>query len=319
MQELTKLRHHFVRIFSSLIGLCFIIMSLHSCFFDKEIKQDTEISDFRNTMLRILDSLDTPQARIKAYESLLQEVKDDKYIITERKKNNLLIDGLFYISEEYYKLQNFDKAIEFCNEALKLNAQSAGAYYNRGLAYQAKDDLQIALSDYTKAIDLDADYSNAYYNRGLVYEKLKDYNKALLDYDQALKLKPVYMADIYIGRGNVYRGLNDPDKAIESYDKALSADSLNIEAYSNRGSLFAEVGKYEEALTDYARAIRIDSTNADLYNRQAYTFELMQDYTSAIDSYNEVVKLDPRGKGGYKKLAKEGIDRVKALKRKSRK
>ena len=319
MQEQTKLRYLFVQKAASFIGLCLIILSLNSCFFDKEIKQDTEIADFRNTMLRILDSLDTPQARIKAYESVLQEIKDDKYIITERKKNNLLIDGLFYISEEYYKLRNYDKAIELCNEALKLNAQSAKAYYNRGVTYQAKDDLPIALSDYTKAIDLDPDYCDAYYNRGLVYEKLKDYNKALLDYDQALKLKPACVTDIYIGRGNVYRGLNDTVRAIENYDKALKSDSLNIEAYSNRGSLFAESGKYEEALTDYARAIRIDSINADLYNRQAYTFELMQDYTSAIDSYNEVVKLDPRGKNGYKKLAKEGIDRVKALKRKSRK
>lgn len=319
MQRVTHTKQYFVNFITRLLCLLTLVLFFHSCFFDKDIKQDAHISAFRADMLGVLDSLDNSKERIAAFYSILESIKNDKDIITDRKRDNVLIEGLFYISGEYYRLRDFDNTIKVCNEALKLNPQNAKAYFNRGVAYQAKQDLDSALNDYTKSIDLDSEYCDAYYNRGIVYEKKQQYNQALMDYDKVVKLKPVYIADVYIGRGNAYRGLSNSDRAIENYGKALQADSTKVEAYSNRGSVFADLEKYDEALADYQKAIEIDSLNADIFNRRGYTFELMNDYDNALDNYERVLKLDPKDKNGYKKLAKDGIDRVKKDKRKGRK
>ena len=41
----------------------------------------------------------------------------------------------------------------------------AVAYFNRGIAYQAKGERDRAIADYDKAIALNPKYANAYYNR----------------------------------------------------------------------------------------------------------------------------------------------------------
>jgi tetratricopeptide (TPR) repeat protein len=88
------------------------------------------------------------------------------------------------------------------NRAIKINPQSANAYYNRGLLKATKlQDQQGALADYDRAIKLKPNYDAAYNNRGnLKADKLKDYQGALADYDRAIKLKPKN-ADAYYNRG----------------------------------------------------------------------------------------------------------------------
>lgn len=51
-------------------------------------------------------------------------------------------------------------------EAIRLNPQFAGAYYNRGVARAAQGDRVGAIADYGEAIRLDPQYAVAYYNRG---------------------------------------------------------------------------------------------------------------------------------------------------------
>lgn len=303
------------------IGFSILVSVFTSCFFDKDLKQDSHIQDFRNQMLRVLDSLDNPNDRIKAFESILEQIEKDKDMITERKKKNIRADGLFYICNEYYDMQQFDKMLELCNEILKLNPQNAEAYYNRGVAYQAKNESEKALNDYTKTIDLNENYTNAYYNRALLYEKDKKFNLALDDYNKTIKLKPAFIVDAYIGRGNSHRGLNMADKAMKDYSKAIEMDSLNVEAHSNMGSILVESGEYEKALNNYSFVMGIDSTNIDLYNKLGYTYELMKDYKKALDSYQKVLNYKPDSivSDEFKELAKDGITRVKQLKNSSRK
>jgi tetratricopeptide (TPR) repeat protein len=53
------------------------------------------------------------------------------------------------------------------NQAIRIDPNCAICYYNRGNAYQAKDDKDLAIADYSEAIRIDPNYAYAYYNRGL--------------------------------------------------------------------------------------------------------------------------------------------------------
>ena len=64
------------------------------------------------------------------------------------------------------------------------------AFYNRGLAWRNKGDLDRAVADFDQAIKLDPKYVAALYNRGNVFFVKKDFDRAIADYDLAIKLEP---------------------------------------------------------------------------------------------------------------------------------
>ena len=53
------------------------------------------------------------------------------------------------------RLEQFDQAISKWNKVLETDPGNADAYYNRGVAYRKKGELEQAMSDYTKAMEID--------------------------------------------------------------------------------------------------------------------------------------------------------------------
>ena len=60
---------------------------------------------------------------------------------------------------------NHDLRIKACSLMIEGDPRSAIAYYNRGVSYQFKGDLDHAITDYNKAIELNPNFAPAYDNR----------------------------------------------------------------------------------------------------------------------------------------------------------
>lgn len=56
------------------------------------------------------------------------------------------------------------------------------AYYNRGIAYYNKGQLDLAINNYDKAIELDPQLANAYYGRAIIFITSKKINEAITDF-----------------------------------------------------------------------------------------------------------------------------------------
>jgi tetratricopeptide (TPR) repeat protein len=61
----------------------------------------------------------------------------------------------------------------------------AGAYTNRGDAYNHKGQYDRAIEDYNKAIQLNPNLAVAYNNRGVAYADKGQYGKAISDFQKA--------------------------------------------------------------------------------------------------------------------------------------
>jgi len=96
------------------------------------------------------------------------------------------------LANDYYKIGEFDKAIEHYNKALELRPDLLETYFNRGLAYTRKGMYDKAMEDMNKVIELNPDLAEAYYTRGLVHEYKLEYDLAILDYNKALEVDPKY-------------------------------------------------------------------------------------------------------------------------------
>ena len=150
-------------------------------------------------------------------------------------------------------LRQMDGAIEAYSHVIKLNPNYANAYYNRGVAYYAKDDYQNAINDYTKAMNLRPNDTKAYNNRGVAYCDNGDYQQAITDHTKVIELKPNDSIG-YNNRGNAYRLKGEVECAITDYNRAIDLNRDFAGAYINRGKAWLHLGQWENARLDLLTA-----------------------------------------------------------------
>ncbi|MBE9593113.1 MAG: tetratricopeptide repeat protein, partial [Proteobacteria bacterium] len=193
----------------------------------------------------------------------------------------------------YAELNQYERAIEDYNEAIKLNSNYAEGYSNRGLAYAELNQYESAIEDYNEAIKLNPNLAEAYYNRGIAYAELKKYERAIEDYNKAIELNPKY-AEAYNNRGIAYAELRKYGRAIEDYNQAIELNPNLVMAYNNRGIAYAELRKYGRAIEDYNRAIELNPNLVMAYNNRGATYAKLKKYERATEDYNEAIKLNPK-------------------------
>ncbi|CAK7349587.1 unnamed protein product [Dovyalis caffra] len=89
-----------------------------------------------------------------------------------------------------FKDKQWQKAISYYNEAIKLNDKNATYYSNRAAAYLELGSFQQAEADCSMAINLDKKNVKAYLRRGTAREMLGYYKDAIEDFKYALVLEP---------------------------------------------------------------------------------------------------------------------------------
>ena len=88
-------------------------------------------------------------------------------------------------------------AIDYYNNALKINSGSIEAHYGKAKFYQDIKEWKRAIIAYEELLQNDADNKYAHYNLGVIYLlDLKLYDSALKQFDEAIKSDPQY-ADAY--------------------------------------------------------------------------------------------------------------------------
>ncbi len=92
------------------------------------------------------------------------------------------------------KADDPDTSIAGCTALIQSGQESiadqASAYYNRGIAYHDKKDLDAAMRDLNQALSLKADFPSALNSRGNVYADMKETDRAIADYNEAIRLDP---------------------------------------------------------------------------------------------------------------------------------
>ena len=94
--------------------------------------------------------------------------------------------------------KQFERARSDCNEALKIDAKFAAAYFMRGLVEKDSDETEKALDDFTKALETGPDRVDVLIARGRLYHSMahasvkpddiaSNLAKASKDFDQAVK------------------------------------------------------------------------------------------------------------------------------------
>ena len=136
-------------------------------------------------------------------------------------------DEYVRIAKTLYDTGYNKEAIEVCNIALSINAESSAAYCNRGQAYYALHNYEQAILDYKKSLELHplgAKVHKVHNSMGRALAALERYDEALSEYEIAIDMNP-HHAKTYLNKGKTFSILKRHDEALAAYQIALTLDS----------------------------------------------------------------------------------------------
>jgi tetratricopeptide (TPR) repeat protein len=188
--------------------------------------------------------------------------------------------------------QDYQSELALWDGSVRHGPPNYRALLNRGNAYLALGQNDLAIQDYDRSIALAPRYAKSHNGRGNALRALGRNDEAIRDYDKAIRLNPDFTA-AYQGRGSAYEGLGQLDAAIKDFSKAITLAPDSEEAYFNRAKILDGQGQYLAAITDYDKVISLRPDYADAYNNRGGAREALGQFDAALKDYDKALALNP--------------------------
>ncbi len=200
-------------------------------------------------------------------------------------------ETLLKLSELYFLVKQYQKAIEYVNKALKIDENIARAYYIKGSIYRESGDTAKAISSLVTATEQDNAYKDAFYDLGVIYAARKN-PLAMQYYENAIRLSPSDLSYQY-ARAKLLQDIGKNDEAIAEYKSIVSKGNCENCLY-NLGAIYLELKKEPKIALDYfTKAIAANPQYLEAYFARACTYTQLNDKQSARADYELCLKLKP--------------------------
>ena len=155
-----------------------------------------------------------------------------------------------------FATEQYDRALESYNNALKINPNDTYALKGKADCYLDMSELDSAMFYYTASIKNDYENYDAYAKRAMTESLLGQYENAIVDCNKAIKgtTQKTLLSDIYIFRALAKINLNDTVGFIDDIDIAIEYNPNNEVAFEHLGIHYFNVGEVEKAITNLEKA-----------------------------------------------------------------
>lgn len=158
-----------------------------------------------------------------------------------------------------YAKMSHAETIDFYSRAIALEPENTAHYHNRGDAYLALKQFDLAIGDYTRCIELEPDRLGPRNNRALAYLNSGQLRACINDCEKLIAQQPMYSGG-YAHRAVAYEQMEKFDSALSDYSKVTELDFDRPGPYWNRASFYNRLGKYKNARADLEKLLEIDAT-----------------------------------------------------------
>jgi len=204
--------------------------------------------------------------------------------------------GAFAGLGEVYELMNeTDKAFESYKKALALDSDLTEIYTPLGILFYQKGEIAEADIYLTKALATSADNAETQFFLGLVRFKQNKMSEAIMAFQKAIKIDPNF-AEAYYYLGEVYDQSNLSNEAIAAYKEAIRINPKYSEAWFDLGVAYYNAGKYEDSISAYKQAVLIKNNFGEAYSNLGDVYREVKKFDEAIGAYRlatAFIKDDP--------------------------
>jgi tetratricopeptide (TPR) repeat protein len=218
--------------------------------------------------------------------------------------NAIKNDDYYVKAMELYEEEDFDLAISFFDEHLKLFPEDPISWFRLGNCYNllAKKDkdiekFKIALLCFDNSINLDSNYYHPYAQTALVLINLKDTDAALYYAFKALGISPMTGFNNYVV-GRVYNERKEWENATDYYTRAIEnvneKEKQNLSQwYLERAIAYSFLKKFTLSENDYKSSIELNPNNLDALFNYGTDLILRNNISSGCYYFKKVAELKP--------------------------
>jgi tetratricopeptide (TPR) repeat protein len=223
---------------------------------------------------------------------LLFSCSTSKQTSSKNDEYNPEVTALFLDASKQKLIGNYDKAIDFCQQALELDKDNHAVLYELSQLYMLTGSYGYSIDNAEKAVKLNP--KNEWYNLHLahLYRANGLYKEAANVYEGLVKNHPkkmdyaMLLAEIYIYSGQ-------QQKAIDALTKIEQSMGVNEEISLQKRDLHLQLGEKSKAVAVMQELIKNYPSEYRYYGYLAETYETIGDSQKAFETYQKVLQLDP--------------------------
>lgn len=252
------------------------------------------------------DSLDGSYLMFKAdlFKLSGQRARHKKYLEEILEKNPEVLDAYYELGYLYLVAENYKKAYDLANSALKIDVNYAPSYFLKGMAYKDEENYKMAVSSFQTAIEQDVEYYDGYVELGLLYALAED-DLALAYYDNAIAIDSTRIDALY-NKGMYLQNKGEYREALHCYEAIIKHNPNFSNAYFNRGFVYLEyLEDNDSAAFNFGHSIRLSQNNYKAYYNRGLAHERNLEYTLADNDYRKALSIQPDFD-----LAAKGVSRI---------
>lgn len=188
-----------------------------------------------------------------------------------------------------------DGSITAYSKAIELLPTFYFAYVNRASHYVDKNEIDLALADYTKAIDTWGGkmFADPYLERAKIYRLKRDRTKELADLTRAAEIESSNTT-VFISRAALYVEADEYDKAVADLSRVIGLNPGIAEVWYLRGAIYYQKKIYDLALNDLSKAIELSSKNDAAHNLRGNVYFAKREFDLAVADYTTAAELNPK-------------------------
>lgn len=160
--------------------------------------------------------------------------------------------AVFASAETHHRNNNLDGAITEYSKAIGLVPKFAAAYLNRAYAYRSKGLPDKAVADFSTLLRIQPISDLVLINRGVTFQSMGRNDAAMADFERAIKHRG--SARSYLARADLYAVTGQLDRALADYTTAADRDPELPQIFIGRSRVLNALGRTQEAQADHRSA-----------------------------------------------------------------
>jgi|GEM_PF-1373488 len=206
------------------------------------------------------------------------------------------------------KAGNLAQAITACQQAIKIQPQTAKPYYTMAKFLLAQRQIDAAQRAYNKALEIDPncdkkDPAAAEFHFALAkaLAERKQLTEAIASFQRVLQLQPNY-AEAWGNLGVIYRQQDKLEEGLAAIKKAIALNPNKPLSHFTSGNILADLGRYAEAVLSYHKAINIQPDLVSAHINLGSVLQQLERWDEAAASFRRAIELEPTDAQSYLNL-----------------
>jgi spore maturation protein CgeB/Flp pilus assembly protein TadD len=209
--------------------------------------------------------------------------------------------NLIQLSKDCEEAKQFDNAIYYYRQALKMKYSKAEVYCGMGNCYMKLQDMKNAEENFDLCLSLNEDYPSALMGMSILKLQQSNFYGSIQLLEKLIAKNPTHDRAL-CALGMVYEQMGQKKRAMEFYETSIRENIENAAAMTSLLNLSYELNQFDEIHASLLRYLEVHPANLNMRFGLAGILFKMDCWEEARESINQILIFEPKNENALKLL-----------------